>query len=107
MGNKKYESRHKLVRKRRQTQRIWLLLALGGVFLIGAAFLILRGNQNPQTLAAIEVNGAASLKVDKEQVDLGDVQLGQTVKVSFQVTNVGDQPLRFSADPYVEVVEGC
>ena len=77
------------------------------MFLIGAAFLILRGNQNPQTLAAIEVQGTPSLKVDKEQVDLGDVTLGQTVKVSFHLTNVGDQPLRFSEQPYVEVVEGC
>ncbi len=46
-------------------------------------------------------------KKTKEQVDLGNVQLGQTVKVSFLVTNVGDQPLRFSDKPYVEVVEGC
>jgi hypothetical protein len=107
MGNKKYESRHNLARKRRQTQRIWLFLVLGGVFLIGATFIILRGNQDPQILAAIEVKGAPGLKVDKDQVDLGNVQLGQTVKVSFQVTNVGDQPLRFSDRPYVEVVEGC
>jgi len=107
MSFKKYESRRNLTRKRRRAQRAWLFLALGGALLIGAVFLILRGNQNPQVLAAIEVQGAASLKVDKEQVDLGDVQLGQTVKVSFQVTNVGDQPLRFSDQPYVEVVEGC
>jgi hypothetical protein len=107
MSFKKFESRRNLVRKRRRAQRIWLFLALGGVFLVVPAIILLRGNQNPQILAAIEVKGAASLKVDKEQVDLGDVQLGQTVKVSFQVTNVGDQPLRFSADPYVEVVEGC
>ncbi len=107
MSSKKFESRRNLARKRRRAQRAWLFLALGGVFLIGAAFFVLRGNQNPKTLATIEVHGAASLKVDKEQVDLGDVQLGQTVKVSFQLTNVGDQPLRFSADPYVEVVEGC
>ena len=57
--------------------------------------------------AAIEVNGSPSMKVDKEQVDLGDVKLGQTVEVTFQVTNVGDQPLRFEEQPYIEVVEGC
>jgi hypothetical protein len=107
MNFKKFESRRNLARKRHRAQLTWLFIAIGGVFLIGAAFLILRGNQNPQTLAAIEVHGAPGLKVDKEQVDLGDVHLGQTVKVSFQVTNVGDQPLQFSAQPYVEVVEGC
>ncbi len=107
MSFKKFESRRNLARQRRRTQRIWLFLALGGVFLVGMAIILLRGNQASQNLAAIEVNGAPSLKVDKEMVDLGEVQLGQTVKVSFNLTNVGDQPLRFSEQPYVEVVEGC
>ena len=30
-----------------------------------------------------------------------------TVEVSFEITNTGDQPLRLSEPPYVEVVEGC
>ena len=107
MSIKKYESRHHQALKRQRKQRIWLLLGLGGVFLIGAAFLVLRGNQNPQTLAAIEVQGAPSLKSDQEKIDLGNVQLGQTVKVSFRLTNVGNKPLQFSEKPYVEVVEGC
>ena len=107
MSFKKFEARRNLARKRRRAQLTWLFIALGGVFLVGAAFFVLRGNQNTQTLAAVEVNGAPSLKVDKEKVDLGDEQLGQTVKVSFNLTNVGDKPLRFSAQPYVEVVEGC
>jgi phospholipid/cholesterol/gamma-HCH transport system substrate-binding protein len=33
--------------------------------------------------------------------------VGDRVEVSFQLTNVGDQALRFSEAPYVEVVEGC
>jgi hypothetical protein len=107
MSFKKFEAKRNLARKRRRAQRIWLFLALGGVFLVGAGFFLLRGNQNPHTLAVVDVHGAPSLKIDKEKVDLGDVQLGQTVKVSFSLTNVGDQPLRFSAQPYVEVVEGC
>ena len=53
------------------------------------------------------MNGAPSLKVDQDKVDLGDVPLGKTVTVSFQLSNVGDQPLRFNQAPYVEVVEGC
>ena len=106
MSNKKFESR-RLAQKRRRTQRTWLFLALGGVFLVGLAFLLLRGKQNSQPLAAIEVHGAPSLKADQEQIDLGNVSLGQTVQVSFRLTNVGDQPLRFSEKPYIEVVKGC
>jgi hypothetical protein len=107
MGNNKYPSKRHLNQKRKRAQTTWLFLTLGGISLIVIAFLFIRGNQNSQTLAAIEVNGAPSLRVDREQVDLGNVQLGQTVEVSFQVTNVGDQPLRFSEQPYIEVLEGC
>src|SRR5574341_2029701 len=92
-------------KKRQQRNRPWLpvIVALTGVALIGLAFWGLRGN--PASKANIEVTGAPSLKADKEKVDLGDVKLGQTVEVTFQLTNVGDQTLRFSEAPYVEVVE--
>lgn len=90
----------------RQNQR-WLpiLIALGGLLLVTLAFLALRDKPAPG--AAFEVAGAPSLKVDKEKVDLGDVKLNQTVQVSFQLTNVGDQTLQFTKDPYIEVVDGC
>ncbi len=79
---------------------------LGGVLLVGlAGFAIWRGQAAPKP--APEVAGSPRLKVDKEQVDLGDVRLGQTVDVAFDLTNVGDQALDFTTPPYVEVVEGC
>ncbi len=85
----------------------WPYIVLG----IGAA-LVLFGIASAITKpaapkAAIEVKGDPSLKVDKEKVDLGDVKLGQTVTVSFDLMNVGDQTLRFAKAPYVEVREGC
>jgi hypothetical protein len=94
-------------KKRQQQKKPWLpiTVALAGVVLVGLAIWGLRGK--PASTADIEVTGAPSLKADKEQVDLGDVKLGKTVEVSFQLTNVGDQPLRFSEAPYIEVVEGC
>ncbi len=55
----------------------------------------------------VEVQGAPSLKADKEKVDLGSVKLGQTVKVSFRISNVGDKTLNSSEAPYVEVAVGC
>ena len=94
-------------RKSKRSQYPWLFPLIGGIILVGLAFIFLRGRTAPQSLAAIEVQGAPSLKVDQEQVDLGDVKLGQLVQASFRLTNVGDQPLRFSEPPYIEVVEGC
>ena len=83
-----------------------LLSLLGGVIVIGVILFAIFGNA-PAPKAAIEVNGAPRLKVDKEKVELGDRKLGTDVEVSLEVTNVGDQPLRCAETPYVEVVEGC
>jgi len=94
-------------KQRRKQNSGWLpiLAVAGGILLIGIAFLAFRQNSTPK--AAIEVNGTPSLKVDKDKVDLGEVKLGKTVEVSFELTNVGDQTLRFSKQPYIEVKEGC
>jgi hypothetical protein len=101
--SQKYESKRN--KKRRQKNRwIAILLGLGGLALLVLAALSFRGGE-PK--AAIEVTGAPSIKVDKEQVDLGDVKLDLPVQVTFKVTNVGDQTLRFEEQPYIEVVEGC
>jgi hypothetical protein len=72
---KKFEANRNLERRRRRAQRIWLFVALGDVFLAGAGFLLSRGNQNLQTLTAIAVRGAPSLKVDKEKPIVGGFKL--------------------------------
>ena len=93
--------------RRRRQKSAWPLAILitGGLLLIlGAIFAFSRP---AQPKAALEVSGSPSLKVDKEKVDLGLVKLGQAVQVSFQITNVGDQTLRFVKEPYIEVKEGC
>ena len=97
----------KYQKKRGKQNFPWLpvLTIVGGILLVGLAYFAMRGNSAPK--ANIEVKGAPSLKADKDKVDLGDVKLGKTVEVSFQLTNVGDQTLRFTEQPYVEVVEGC
>ena len=83
-----------------------LLLGLGGVVLIVAAFLATRRGE-PQAKAPVEVSGNPSLKVDRDKVDFGDVKLGVPINVSFELTNVGDKALRLSEEPYIEVLEGC
>ena len=103
--SQKYVSKKRM--KRRQRNRwIPILFGLGGLVLLVLAALALKGG-NSGSKAAIEVNGAPAVKLDKEKVDLGDVKLGKTVEVTFKITNVGDQALRFNEAPYIEVVEGC
>ena len=95
-------------KRKRKQHRSWLPvgLILGGVALLVLAIFAFRRSP-PAPKAAIEVTGSPSLKVDRNEVDLGDIKLGRTVSVSFRLTNVGDQPLRFSKTPYIEVLEGC
>ncbi len=102
------QNKSKIIQKKRRNQNPkWLpILAItGGVLLVILAFYALQDKTTPK--APIEVKGSPNLKVDKEKVDLGEVKLGRTVEVSFELTNVGDQTLRFSEQPYVEVKEGC
>jgi hypothetical protein len=83
----------------------WLLLIIGaGVVLIAVALISSRQATTPATP---QVSGGPALQVDKEKVDLGDIPLGQTVNVSFELTNIGDQPLQFTKQPYIEVAAGC
>jgi cell division septal protein FtsQ len=106
MSQKKYKPVQKkhMRKKRRSLLPVWLIV--GGLALVVLAIFAFRRSP-PAAKAEIEVSGSPSLKVDKSEVDLGDIKLGRTVLVSFQLTNVGDQPLRFSKAPYVEVLEGC
>lgn len=57
--------------------------------------------------AAGSANGGPKLAVDKQEINLGDVKLGQTVSAAFTITNTGSAPLRFTEAPYIELKEGC
>ena len=98
----------KFTKKHPRQNKKWLpiSIALAGVVLVGLAFLAFR--ERPAAGgSAIEVSGSPSLKVDQEKVDLGDIKLGKYVQTSFVLTNVGSETLRFSKNPYIEVMEGC
>jgi len=85
------------------------VIVAGVVVLAAAAFAFWQnsGSNAPSASFTPEVKGAPRLQADKQKIDLGNLKLGQTVQVSFDITNTGDQPLRFSKDPFVEVVQGC
>lgn len=89
----------------RQAKQRPLFFLLGGVALLALAYFLWQ-SQN-RTHVPVEVSGGPRLSVDKERIDLGDVRLGQTVRVTFEVANTGDQTLNFQEAPYIEVIEGC
>ena len=86
---------------------IWLpLIIVAGVVLIAVAMLSNTSN-SPAAPAASTTSGTPTVSVDKDRFDFGNVPLGQTVQVSFEVANTGDAPLRFKEKPYIEVAAGC
>ena len=84
---------------------IWLIIGgFGLILILSAVFLSGLGREK----AGIEITGAPKIKVDQEFYDYGVVKLGGVpIRTVVQVTNVGDQTLRFSEAPYIEVLEGC
>ncbi|HSB89709.1 MAG TPA: hypothetical protein VLD63_06760 [Anaerolineales bacterium] len=90
----------------RNTTLLPIVLGLGGLALVVAALSVVLGGGSGGA-ARIEVTGQPRLKVDKETIDLGNIQLGRTVDASFVLTNVGDEPLKIAEAPFIEVVEGC
>lgn len=99
--NKK--QRRQQIRKQKQKQRnTMILLAIGGVILVFAAFLFARqGNSGG------DGGGTPSIAVDQQQIDYGDQHFGTNLNFAVKVTNTGDGNLRFKEKPYIQVLEGC
>lgn len=91
-------------RKKRQ-KLIWTISA--GVLLVVSAVFILVRNASRINPELIEVRGRPAVKVDQELIDYGYRKWNTNLSFDITVTNVGDQTLRFSETPYVEVLEGC
>ena len=112
MSQKKKKKSNKNKKKTTGSLSTPLILGIAGLVVIAAAVAFVIGNQQSDTIFAQddyvpEVVGQPSLRADRNEIDLGDVKLGKTVTASFVLTNVGDETLRFSEIPYVELKEGC
>jgi hypothetical protein len=77
------------------------------VIIIGIVLLSNLGRGSPGPGSPAQVTGQPKLALDREQIDFGKVPLGKTVKATFKLTNVGDQPLQILNQPVVEVKQGC
>jgi len=99
----------KLKKMRQQRQKrqklIWAISA--GLLLVVSAVFIFAGNANRINPELVEVQGRPAVKVDQELIDYGYKKWDTTLTFDITVTNVGDQTLRFSESPNVEVLEGC
>jgi hypothetical protein len=51
--------------------------------------------------------GKPRLKVDRAEVDLGDLPYGAPAKAVFTLTNTGDGVLKIVGEPQVKILKGC
>lgn len=106
-NTKKRKNRQKAPQQPQRNLLPWVLVG-GIVVLIAAAIAIFAGQSGPdQPTTPAKVTGSPRLEVDNDRIDFGDLPLGKTVKASFKLTNIGDEPLTISVPSVAEVVEGC
>jgi hypothetical protein len=89
--------------KKRNSSLPLIALLVGGLILVLAAFGFSLLNRND----AGEGGGDPAIAVDQERIDYGDVKLDTPLTFQFKVTNTGSGTLKFTQEPYIEVVEGC
>ncbi len=95
-------------RRKKQQRNILVVMIIGSLLLATAGIMIGKSVlERKADLSLVEVKGQPSLKVDQELIDYGDVKFNTNKSFAIKLTNVGDQPLVISEDPYVEVKEGC
>ena len=95
-------------RQKNRQRNTFIVLVAGGLLLLVAGFAMTKNiGNNKADPTLIKVSGQPSLKVNQELIDYGDVKLNTNLTFDLQLTNVGDQALKISETPYVEVKEGC
>ncbi len=77
------------------------------VIVLGAVLLWNPGSRSSGAGVPAQVTGKPKLAVDREQIDFGKLPLDKTVKATFVLSNIGDQPLQILGEPVVEVKVGC
>ena len=82
------------------SKRLPILLILLGVLILAAVLLSVL-NRNSA------INGNPQLVTDLQEINFGDVKMGEYVQADFRLTNSGTAPLKIVAEPYIEVREGC
>ena len=107
MKSKAHNRKRGTLARRKNTNWWPLALIAAGIVMLGGVLWMALGGRTTTSKVPIEVTGAPRLKADQQRVDLGDIRLGRTVEVNFQLANVGDQTLTFAEAPYITVAEGC
>ncbi len=84
----------------------WPILVFGGIVLIAAA-LMLGTRKGDSATSTDSGSGSGKVAVEPAKIDYGYVKFGNDETFKIKVTNTGDGTLRFTDQPYIQVLEGC
>ncbi len=101
------EERERRRKQREQKQKLWRTIPLVIIALLAVVGVGLIVYGKTQATANVQGVNGPRLQVDRDQIDFGDVHLGNTVRASFKVTNAGDGTLTLNVPKVATVVEGC
>ena len=83
-----------------------IAIGVGALVVAAAGLLLVTRKGNPQDYVP-EYTGGPRIALDQEVYDYGYVELNTVVTTDVEISNVGDQPLRITDTPQVQVLEGC
>jgi hypothetical protein len=78
-----------------------------GALVVAAAGLLLATRKGSPSDYVPEYTGGPRIDLDQEVYDYGYVELNTVITTDVEISNVGDQPLRITDTPQVQVLEGC
>ncbi|GIV64827.1 MAG TPA: hypothetical protein DCE76_11105 [Anaerolineaceae bacterium] len=78
---------------------LWFFAAIGGILLVLGMYILVSQRD--------VAGGMPEIMVDRQMIDMGYQPFEKRVTFSIKVTNTGDGTLRFTEEPYIEVLEGC
>ena len=87
-------------KKRQQKKFPWIWVVVGIAVVTGGIFFFSKPSPDYS-------GGTPAISVDRQDIDMGYIKLGEYRTIKIKVTNTGDGVLRFKEQPYLEVVKGC
>ncbi|GIV65217.1 MAG: hypothetical protein ACOYXO_15565 [Chloroflexota bacterium] len=83
----------------RNQKTLWIFAAIGGILLLLGMYIFVSQRD--------VAGGMPEIMVDRQMIELGYQPFEKRVTFSIKVANTGDGTLRFTEEPYIEVLEGC
>lgn len=99
---KQQQGKQQQSKQQRKKKFPWPIVVVGGILVVAAVFFFVYRSGTGK-----HGSGPPKIAVDQPKIDYGYVRFGTNKTFNLEVTNIGGAVLRFSQEPYVQVLAGC